>query len=198
MTARDTSRCGSLGLAGQLDGLLEALQGEHDAGRQGGEHPVRAVRQEPAGGGEVAEVEAGQHQHRDGQQRDRRLPDHHGAVGLGHRLDPDEVDDREEQHEAGRDQQPGRGQRAVHPQDRHVLVDPRDAVDVRQRRLDLDGRDGDGLQPGHPAGREAGQRPEHEPREPGRAAGGGVRRAELGVDEREDRQHDRREDPRHQ
>ena len=43
--ARERSFLRVARLTGQLDGLLEALQGEDDAGRERGEDAVHAVRQ---------------------------------------------------------------------------------------------------------------------------------------------------------
>ena len=70
---------------------------------------------------------------------------------------------------------------------RAVLVDHAgpDVVEVGQRRLDLDRRDRDGLQPRHPARGEAREGAEREAREPGGAARERVGRAQLGVHERQ-------------
>ena len=55
--ARDRSRLRIARLAGELHRLLEALQREHDAAGQRGEHAVEAERHEAAAGVEVRGVE---------------------------------------------------------------------------------------------------------------------------------------------
>ena len=82
------------GLAAHLGGLLEALQGEHHAERQRGEHPVGAVRGEPAARGEVRPVEGDEDQHDHREDRDRDLPQHRDPVGLREPGDPEQVDRR--------------------------------------------------------------------------------------------------------
>ena len=72
---------------------------------------------------------------------------------------------------------------------------PLRAVEVGDRRLDLDRRDRHRLQVRGPPGGEAGQRAEREVREAGRAAGDRVGRAELGVHQRQRHQQDGGEDP---
>ena len=54
MMARERSFLRVAGLAGHLDGLLEALQREDHAGRERGENAVHAEGHEAAAGGEVA------------------------------------------------------------------------------------------------------------------------------------------------
>ena len=66
---------------------------------------------------------------------------------------------------------------------------------VQQEREALDGRDRDGLHVGEEAEPDAGDASEREVREPGRAAGDRVHRAELGVAQSQDHDHDGGDDP---
>ena len=91
---------------------------------------------------------------------------------------------------------PSAVQRSVRVEHVEVLVRPVRRVQIGDRRLDLDRRDRDGLQIGSPARGEAGQRAEGEIREPGRTARDRVRRAQLGMHQRQRHEHERGEDPR--
>ena len=127
-----------LRLAGQLDGLLEALQREHDTDRERGEDAVRAERCEAAAGVEVARVE-GQRGHRDDREhRHRGLPDDDEGVALGHELGAGEVHRGEQHHPDDGDDQAAIVQRPVPVDHREVVVHPVDAVDVGDRGDDLD------------------------------------------------------------
>ena len=95
------------GLAGQLHGLFEALQGEHDPQRKRRENAVDSVGHEATlAGVEVAPMERRRRDHDDREQRDGGLPDHDDRVALGHELRAGEVHAGKQGHADGRDDEP--------------------------------------------------------------------------------------------
>ena len=77
-----------------------------------------------------------------------------------------------------------------------VFLYPGEAVRVRDRRKHFDRRDQDRLQPGRPSSDEAGERSVRKVRESSGSPGDGIRRPEFGVDQRQDREHERGQGPR--
>ncbi len=189
--ARDVA-LGVLALAGQLDRLLEAQQGEDDAaGADRGEHALDAERGE-AVRAEVGAVEVGHGEHEDREQRDEDLQPGGGAVGAGEHPDPEEVDRDEEAHQQHGDHEAAGGEGAVLVEEAlRELPVPR----VADHRLDLDRGDGGGLEPGEPAERHAREAAEGVVRVARRAAGDREHAAELGVHEGQQDDRDRADAP---
>ncbi len=170
-----------LALPSQLDGLLEADQGEDRATvAHCPEYPVQPERGE-AVAGEIGRVEAGEEEDHDRHHRHDDLPGGDGVVG------PDQVPDTEQvgHHEEGHHH--GGHEVAQSGEDGHPGRDGGQAVPVvagvGDGRLDLDGGGPHRLQPGEPAERSPGQAAEGVVREPGGPPADREHPAQLGVHE---------------
>ncbi len=180
-------------LTRQLDGLLEAEQGEDDAaGADRGQDALRAERGEAATGGEVAAVEVGERQDEDRQQRNEDLPPGRRTVCMRQDSDAEEVDGDEHRHQAH-----GHGYTAAGQYALRVLKTrrPGPVTGVPDHGLDLDRGDRSGLEPGEPTERHPGETAEGVVRVPGGAARHREHSAELGVDQRQQDDRDRADHP---
>ena len=89
ITANGMFRCGFLRLAPELDRLLEAEVGEHDAtGRDRRQDALDSGGREAVAGGEVRGAERGHDQDHDRQDRDRDLPPDDRRVASDRRRTP--------------------------------------------------------------------------------------------------------------
>ena len=195
MMARGRFFCGSLISRGQLVGLLEAEVGEHDArGRDRREQGLDPVGHEavPAVKLPPWNLNSSTMMARTGTATFHQVMP---AVDLAEQAHGQEVDRGEDRHQDD-------GHREAEPGDvalPAVRGGVEQAVPVVRRVLHhreaLDGRHRDGLDPGEEAERDAGHAAEREVREPRRAAGDRVHRAQLGVHQGQDDDRDAADDP---